>query len=216
MKTDNSPDTKKQAIINASASLLMQYGYDRTTYQMIADALGISKSVIAYHFGSKPLMISSIFEDYANDVQEYVRSTLKKGFNYYLFHCISHICLYREVLSSEAVRALFFHKEIASLWLQDKLCYIESVFRDITNDFKKDFTDNDIHFAAVMNQGAKQSLCSEYLRCPKTMSEEEYCYYNVYLLGLHSRLDESTIQKNIKSAYEFTDCHQLPKLDLLR
>ena len=206
----------KNEIITVAARLLKQHGYDKTTYQMIADILGISKSVITYHFKSKQLMVSSIFEDYVGLIQEYVNANLTDGFNFYLYHCIVHICLYREVMSIGNIKEIFFHKDIFSLWFNGKLDIIENSFRDITTDFKKDFTDDDIHLTAVMNQGAKQSLYYEFLENPGIMSVDKYCYYYVYLLGLLSKLDESTIQKNITRAYEFLSNHNTPVIDLLR
>ena len=205
----------KGRISAVAARLLGELGYDGTTYRMIADELGIAKSVITYHFKSKPLMVSGIFEGYGAELREYVRANLKCSFNYYLFHCIVHICLYRAAMATDAVREVFFHKEIFGLWSGGKLGLVESCFRDIADDFKKELTGEDIHAIAVMNQGAKQSLYQEFLQDPGALPVDRFCYHCTYLLGVLSRLDESTIQKNIERAYDFVETHAVPKLDML-
>jgi len=207
-------DTKKK-ILSVTSQFLDQYGYNDTTYQMIADEIGISKSVISYHFESKPVLISMIFEEYVSEIIEYIRINLKDCNNYYLFYCIMHFCLYREVLKSERRKSLFFHKDLFQLWTEDKLHSIKSYMREIASDFNLDITDNEIHINAVINQGAKQGLVHEHFRNPDIISTDSLCYKIAYLFGLLSKLDEATILRNINRAYDFLDKHEYPKISFL-
>lgn len=42
------------------------------------------------------------------------------------------------------------------------------------------------------------------------MTIDEYCYYHLYHMGIPCRLDELTIQENIRQAFDFADSHQPP------
>ena len=205
----------KQEILRVAEQLLKEHGYDKATYQMIADVLGISKSVITYHFKSKPLLVSRIFENYIYEIDAYIKANLTDGYNCYLYHCIVHICLYREVLKNERNKAIFFHKELFDLWFNEKISSIEDYLREIANESNKDFTEEDIHINAVINQGAKKSIFEEYLRNPGSISTYKLCYHYVYLLGMLSMLDESAILKNIIRAFDFVDSHTYPQIYLL-
>ena len=206
---------KKQEIFRVAARLLKEYGYDGTTYQMIADALGISKSIIAYHFKSKPLLVSYIFEEYVKEIDAYIKANITDGFNTYLYYCILHICLYREILKNNRNKELFFHKDFFKLWLEEKLVTIENYFQDIADEFNIDLTKDDIRINAVINQGAKISLFNEYIRNPGFITEHKLCYTIAYMIGILSRLDESTILRNLMRANDFIENHAYPKIDML-
>ena len=57
---------KKLAIETTARQLSLEGGYQKTTYQQIADALGTQKSNIQKHFPKKSLFISDFFEDLLN------------------------------------------------------------------------------------------------------------------------------------------------------
>lgn len=41
------------------------------------------------------------------------------------------------------------------------------------------------------------------------MTLRQFCYYHVYLIGILCKLDELTIQENIRDAFDFIDRHPL-------
>lgn len=57
---------KKLAIETTARQLFLEVGYQKTTYQQIADALGTQKSNIQKHLPKKSLFISDFFEDLLN------------------------------------------------------------------------------------------------------------------------------------------------------
>ncbi len=69
-------------------------------------------------------------------------------------------------LKDETSRALFFHADHAAIWENEGLSVIESRFREITGDFHKDLSDEEIHMVAVMDIGARMSLFRETARHP--------------------------------------------------
>ena len=209
-----SAENTKEDIKQVATRLFLDKGYDGTTMQMIGDELGIVKSVISYHFKSKASLASSIFEDYILFLLKFITANPPENMNAYLLHSIIHICLYREVISDIRLQRLFFHKEIFSLWFHEKLTMIEGFIRDVSQEFRKDLSDEEIHYAAIMNQGAKQSLFEAYSNKPDDFTVDQFCYHYVYLLGLFSKLDELTIQKNISRAFSYADCMHIPNMEL--
>ncbi|MEZ4870018.1 MAG: TetR/AcrR family transcriptional regulator [Caldilineaceae bacterium] len=58
-KSDNKE--REERILNATAELIIRYGYDKMSMNDIADAAGISKGAIYLHFASKDELFEAIF-----------------------------------------------------------------------------------------------------------------------------------------------------------
>ena len=58
----------KEEILNIAQSMFRDYGYDGTTFQKIADQLGITKGAITYHFKNKHLIMAHFFDLYFHPV----------------------------------------------------------------------------------------------------------------------------------------------------
>jgi len=205
----------KQEILNTAERLFKEQGYDGTTFQKIAEELGITRGAIVYHFKSKHLVLHALFENYFNMVHDHVRKNLTEGFNYYLYYCIFHIYVTRNVIKNERNYQLFYHKDYVDSEEREKLWDVENSYRLITENFNKEFTKEELRLAAVMDLGARFRLFKEFTEGDGTITVEKYSYYRVYLIGVLSRLDEATVSKNIARAFEFADSHVPPSIFLL-
>lgn len=215
---DNKRETRSkldQDILNVAEKFFKTQGYDNTSIQMIADELQITRGAIVYHFKNKHRILHALFERFFNQLHDFIRANLTDGMNYYLYYCIFHIYVCREVIKSEKNYQLFYHKDYVDSWEREKILDVEESYRLITNNFNKDFTKEELRLAAIMDRGARFRLFDEFAKGDKTITIEKYSYYRVYLIGVLSRLDEATIYKNIKRAFEFTDNHTPPSIYLL-
>ena len=200
----------RQDILNIAAPLFKEHGYDKTTFKMISDKLGLSHSVITHHFKNKRGIIKAILYEFINSIREYIRGVMPEDANEYTLVCIEYIYICREVMSIEGKWRVFYHDENIALWKE--LSFIENEYIAISKQFLKEFTDEDIRMTAIMDSGARLSLLEEHDR--GDLSCEDFCYYLSYLIGLLSRLDEATIQKNIKRAFEIAD-KNVPQIHFL-
>ena len=207
--------TLKQDILNVTERLFKQHGYDHTTFQMIADELDITRGAIVYHFKNKHRILHTLFETFFSSLHDFVRAHLTDGFNYYLYYCIFYIYVSREIIKNENNYQLFYHKDYVDSWENEKLLDVEESYRLITDNFNKEFTKEELRLAAIMDMGARASLFKEFTEGDGTITVEKYSYYRIYLIGVLSRLDEATIQKNIKRAFEFADSFIPPSIYLL-
>lgn len=206
-------------ILMASWDLFEQYGYDKTTYQMIADELGITKASISYYFKSKPWILFCHFENYCNAIREYIIANLTENFNYYLYFCILTIRLFTEIMSSENNLRLFNHPEFVDLHTVEWIRRFEEDFRNITEDFHKDFSSEEIHIAALISTGARMMILKEFSDSSRYSKASCYtvdqcCHYLAYTSGALSRLDEATITKNIIRARSFMKNHNFNNITL--
>lgn len=211
-KSSKTAGSVQKNILSVSWRLFVKHGYDKTTYQMIADEIGITKATITYYFKSKPWILYYHFTNYANSIREYINANLTEGFNYYLYFCILTIRFFKEIMSSADNLRLFCQPDFTDLLSTEWISYFETDFRNITEDFHKDFSDEEIQIMALMSTGGRNMILKHFSESGDNLSNFSYnanqcCKYLAYLTGTLSRLDEATISKNISRAFEFVDAH---------
>jgi AcrR family transcriptional regulator len=60
---DGGPPLRAEAIASAER-LFLQYGYSGTSISMIAEALGVTKAALYYHFPDKEALFLAVFDEY--------------------------------------------------------------------------------------------------------------------------------------------------------
>ncbi len=205
----------KIEILNTADRLFRERGYEKTTYQMIADELGISKGSISYHYQGKPWILFYFFKRKLDAIYDFVRLNLTTGFNYYLFHCVAQIYYFRQIIKDEKNRILYFNEDHIDLWVREKYSIIKEYYQEITDDFHKNLSPGEVQIITIMAMGAQVSLNKTFIRHPEGIDVESFCYHFVYIIGLFSKLDEMTIQTNIQRAYDFLREHSFPEFALL-
>lgn len=76
MTRKNNPKQAIENIITISAKLFAEKGYDKTSMQDIADAVGMSKGGIFHHFGSKEDIFNAVMERQFEQITETVKKWL--------------------------------------------------------------------------------------------------------------------------------------------
>jgi hypothetical protein len=60
--------TNKRLILNTATELFYQNGYEKTSFEKIAAACRITKPLITYHFKTKTLLASEVFDNYSSEM----------------------------------------------------------------------------------------------------------------------------------------------------
>ena len=204
----------KEEILSCAERMFKVHGYDKTTFQMIADELGITKGAISYHFKFKWGIFDELFSGYLRLLHNYIGENLREKHNSYLHYAVVYICFFRQVMSSKENWESFYRNQVKDYMQRERFHMFKTMFEKITKDFRKDFTEEEIRMACHMGIGAVVKLLKEYDSGTEQMPTDKYCYYYAYLIGLLSRLDEATITKNVSAAFEFLDNHTTPKFSL--
>lgn len=76
MTRKNNPKQAIENIITISAKLFAEKGYDKTSMQDIADAVGMSKGGIFHHFSSKEDIFNAVMERQFEQITETVKNGL--------------------------------------------------------------------------------------------------------------------------------------------
>lgn len=205
-------DNLKSDILRLSEILFREKGYDATTFQMMADILGITKGAITYHFKNKHYIFGQLLQEYFNVVKAFTDCFPQDFENHYWRICVVYIFVYRTVLQDPRNERLYFHKDQMFLWESTKVSTIYGLYQAIVSDFHIPFDQDELLARAYMDLGARRRVYEEYSQQnPLFSTINQFCYYHISLIGSLCRLDETTIQANIKLAFAFADSHEPPK-----
>ncbi len=211
---NQSIDTTKnlrEQILEVAGNMFVQYGYSGTTFQKIADELGIVKSTITYHFKNKFFIMEELIDGFFELLKAYVDSYPEAYQNSYWRHCVVYIFAYRQIMKTPRSRELFYHKDQQLQWQNHKIEIISKIFENIEQDFHKSYNLEDLRIKVCIDMGARIQLYNYYLEHPGVLSLDQYCYYHLYHIGILCKLDEVTIQENIQKAFQFADTHTPPE-----
>ena len=70
-------DRKQQQVVTEAARVFAQQGYDQTTMQELADAVGIAAGGLYHYFGSKEQLLIRICDQLMNPLLDQAREVLK-------------------------------------------------------------------------------------------------------------------------------------------
>lgn len=200
----------KERIFDVAGQMFLQYGYSGTTFQKIADELGITKGSITYHYKNKFFIMEEFITDFFEKLKQFIDSYPEEYQNRYWRYCVMYIYAYRQIMSSPRSVELFYHKDQQKLWHAHKIEIVSRIYEEIEQDFHKSYDMEDLEMKACMDMGARSKLFDVYQEHAGTISLDQYCYYHVYLIGAFCKLDEMTIQENIRNAFRFANAHRPP------
>lgn len=86
--------TRKQAILDAAAKLIIQYGYDKTTIGDVADAIGLNRALVYGYFKSKDDLLEALIKremrSYGELWFEYLMADPKGGTVASIYRSVAH------------------------------------------------------------------------------------------------------------------------------
>ena len=201
----------KERILDIAARMFVEYGYEGTTFQRVADELGITKGAITYHFRNKFAIMDCIIQELFDELKAYVDGYPEEYRNEYWKHCVVYICVYRKIMSTERRQELFYHRDQQHRWQGRKIDAVLDIYERIERDFHKPYSRDRLRVLVHMDMGARIRLHEIYKSGAERMTLDDYCYYHIYLLGTLCKLDEATMDENIREAFEFTRRHAPPE-----
>ena len=211
----DAPGELKREILNVAAQMFHDYGYKGTTFQKIADHLGITKGAITYHFGNKYRIMDLIIQEYFDQLRAFIDSFDDENCNAYWRICVMYFYAYRVFLSSENNRALFFDEHQVCLWEQNRLPSVQRLHAAIIKDFHQHISEEEVRTNVYIDLGARRRLYHEYTQGDRYLQDvDHFVYCHVKLIGLLCGLSLDTIKTNFALAQEFVNAHEPPPTPL--
>ncbi|MBP3645413.1 MAG: TetR/AcrR family transcriptional regulator [Clostridia bacterium] len=214
MKSNNG--NLRDTILACAKKMFHNLGYEETTFQKIADEVGITKGAITYHFKNKHFIMIEIFDECFAQIREYIDRFPNEYRNQYWYAITTYQIMYRILLNNPRSMKLFYARGNQNLWEISKIDTISDIYRKITLDYHKQLSDEEIRVSANIDLGARRRLY-HWLKegNPLVSDPDHFCYYHMQLIGELCHLSQEDIQQNIRASFEFVKQHGIPDVPFL-
>jgi len=191
---------RQQDILKVAAQMFAERGYERTTLEMIADELGLSKPGLYYYVKSKEEILAHIFQNIFQGILDEVQIEVsldqspQERLQHLILAYVTHACIYPEG------RILFLYESyLLSVCNPDLLALRDRYQRHIENAISEGIKQGIFHashgngkLAALALMGALHTIPLWYVP-GGTLSPREIGEYYAHLLigGLATPLDVS-------------------------
>jgi len=170
---------RRDQIVTATIEELAHRGYVNTSFASIGERIGVSKSLIAYHFKSKKALMQSVVRAISTDRMRAIDDALygidnpNDQLEAMLRGDITHMCAHSERF--RALTEISFHSYSDSGVLQflqdDELLVFDRLKTILAHMYNQD---GYIHCMAVMIDGARDSFLARYSHGDRTVQPEKY------------------------------------------
>ena len=197
MKTKAETENRKM-ILEVARDLYYERGMDEVSFDEIADACGITKSLIRYHFGSKAQLANELFGKYSRDqLNVFFQKAYALGDKYskddimgaYTIQSVRYYC------SDE--KALRFYTQLFSCSFTEVSAGIEDVYH-ISTRKTKSVDDDYRHMVYIGSQYAARGLIYHYATGEIRCSEKVFSRYLLSqgLMHVFTKSERDLILKN--------------------
>ncbi|WP_195570621.1 TetR/AcrR family transcriptional regulator [Paenibacillus sp. 1001270B_150601_E10] len=124
--------SKRQLILEAASSIIMQKGINHLTLEEVAAEAGVSKGGLLYHFSNKDELIKGLNVETIKEYRELVQEALDETGSYtksFLLATLKQLDKHHNA-SSSMLAALSTNKEWIKLWDEDYQRFREEMVRE--------------------------------------------------------------------------------------
>ena len=176
----------QRKILNAAKTIYIQKGYEGTSMNAIAEAVGIRKASLYAHFNGKEalfrLMFTEIMQEHIHALKEIFRALSGDSVRNDLYYLISRYVKYCYVTPEIDVwtRCYYFPPEPLKQWLQDSTHKIEIILR------KK--------ITAIITRGQEQGIIRTY---PANHLMKPFYHFMLGYVLSYTEYDFDAIEKDL-------------------
>ena len=205
MRETNIEKTKRKEILDTAKRLYYDKGMDAVSFDDIAKEVGVTKPVIAYHFGNKAKLANEIFGRYskanANTVYQKAYALSSRYTNYDINQAYTILCC-RYYCQDE--KALRFYTQLFSCSFTDITYGIEDISNITLKGPSGNVSEDIAHMLYIGTQYAARGLIYHYATGEIKCSEQDFNRYMMQI-GVLGIMTEEQTERVLKNAYNLLD-----------
>lgn len=151
-RTKAEAEQTRQQILKAALDLFVEKGYERATFEDVAERIGLSKGAVYWHFKSKPDLFTELVEDMTAKHNAQIAALLSEPVS--LEGLVSHFVARAELLVSKPINRKYIKMMLSMDWPSAKFV---SVKRRLREHGKGPFVILETTLAALQKNGEVRS-----------------------------------------------------------
>lgn len=163
----------QQLIIDSAKDVYKKIGYRGSTFQMIVDKSGVSRSLINYYFPKKQDVLVAFLGSYLDNIVDTVSERYPD--DSILVYMLSIALYNKNMLKDESARK--FNNDVIYRTDKDAGPYLnyDALFKDIVKEYNIDITEKDLYLKEIAIFGAMTEISINYVKGRIDMTFEKMC-----------------------------------------
>ena len=192
----------RATILTEAKKIFQNKGYRNTSMQDIADASGISKSLLKYYFPRKEMFADVIMHDYMESIRDYVKQIDEVKNDAVTAYVLTMLIYYGNIYSNEAIRR--FNSEALLVYKGSDVGNgknMDEIYREIINQCNLRLTEELFKIRKIQIIGAQVYLLDASNTDDSISDEDRFAvaiYSTLVLLGVSSSVYELSMEKASK------------------
>ncbi len=192
----------RATILTEAKKIFQNKGYRNTSMQDIADASGVSKSLLKYYFPRKEMFACVIMHDYMENIRDYVKQMNEVKNDAVTAYVLTMLIYYGNIYSNEAVRR--FNSEALLVYKGSDAGNgknMDEIYREIINQCNLSLTEELFKIRKIQIIGSQVYLLDASNTDDSISDEDRFAaaiYSTLVLLGVSSSVYESSMKKASK------------------
>lgn len=206
----------KQRILDAAKVLFYENGYNETTIQSIADLAQSTLGGITYHFSSKEMIASSIFNEYIRRLYEILFASEVKNQSWLFLHYVVTFNYYRRLFADDNM--VRFYRQILNDYISSYDMYYDTyqrIYYSLAEEAHVKLTPAELEATIVADLGARHEFFLQYHKGTIKMSVLEAAAFIFSNTARMLRIPENIITDTAELAIAYDRKHPMNHIKIL-
>lgn len=195
-------DTRNK-IIQTAKELFYEYGYNKTTVNMIKDQAEVSLSAIPYYFKTKDNIVSLIYNEFLNNIYKFLQEIISMEIDSYLFHFYASKIYYYIIFHNDKNNRFYYEVSVT----QSNYILLDSTMSTINKNYARDFqiekTEEEFALIRMCDSGSRREILQNYYKNEINITEDQLIDYITSISGTLIGIDQSISERYGETSTEF-------------
>lgn len=195
-------DTRNK-IIQTAKELFYEYGYNKTTVNMIKDYAEVSLSAIPYYFKTKDNIVSLIYNEFLNNIYKFLQEIISMEIDSYLFHFYASKIYYYIIFHNDKNNRFYYEVSVT----QSNYILLDSTMSIINKNYARDFqiekTEEEFALIRMCDSGSRREILQNYYKNEINITEDQLINYITSISGTLIGIDQSISERYGETSTEF-------------
>lgn len=195
-------DTRNK-IIQTAKELFYEYGYNKTTVNMIKDHAEVSLSAIPYYFKTKDNIVSLIYNEFLNNIYKFLQEIISMEIDSYLFHFYASKIYYYIIFHNDKNNRFYYEVSVT----QSNYILLDSTMSIINKNYARDFqiekTEEEFALIRMCDSGSRREILQNYYKNEINITEDQLINYITSISGTLIGIDQSISERYGETSTEF-------------
>lgn len=194
---------RRDSIIESAKFLFYQYGYNKTTVNMIKEHSQASLSAIPYYFKKKDQIVKTIYNSFLKEIYYFLDERIQDEVDSYLKHFYASKIYYHIIFDNENNNRFYYEVSVA----QSNYELLDPTMSQINKNYARDFgiekSEAEFKLIRMCDSGSRREILQNYYNQSIDITIDELINFITAISGTLIGIDQKISAEYGKLSTEF-------------